>query len=303
MHPRQHHRAPGRRGDAKRRFPQFNRKVLVGVGPFHQAAHFMFCAICGFWWCLVCCCCLHLGVTKVGPQMKDLEKNNYEHAFTIIRVITVAIYATILNDVTDPPPRLFLTNPDAYLARVNCAGGVVLLQFLRHVGVPALQWQRAARAGEGSKLVKLMAIALQAFRTYQYKVGCAQISMLALVSYLCVPAKLAAVVFAYSAVSLLGRVGRCMAIDRLLEYVNLLQQKRMNAYIGFDTALHHTPLLRAMLHAEHAYEEAVHGAAPTDDPMTVSMVFQARLLQDLFLDKLGRDWARVDDSNALVLHV
>ena len=64
-------------------------------------------------------------------------------------------------------------------------------------------------------------------------------------------------------VSLLGRVGRCMAIDRLLEYVNLLQQKRMNAFIGFDTALHHTPLLRAMLHADHAYEEAVHGAAKT----------------------------------------
>mmetsp|Transcript_37733 Transcript_37733/g.90581 ORF Transcript_37733/g.90581 Transcript_37733/m.90581 type:complete len:182 (-) Transcript_37733:136-681(-) len=121
--------------------------------------------------------------------------------------------------------------------------------------------------------------------------------MLALISYLCVHNKLAAVVFAYSAVSLLGRVGRCMAIDRLLEYVNLLQQKRMNAFIGFDTALHHTPLLRAMLHADHAYEEAVHGAAKTDDPMTKSMIFQARLLQDMFLAKLGGDWTRVDDTN------
>jgi hypothetical protein len=65
-----------------------------------------------------------------------------------------------------------------------------------------------------------------------------------------------------------------MAIDRLLEYVNLLQQKRMNAFIGFDTALHHTPLLRAMLHADHAYEEAVHGAAKTDDPMTKSMMWR-----------------------------
>ena len=40
-------------------------------------------------------CCLHLGITKVGPNMKDLEHSNYEHAFTIIRVITVAIYATM----------------------------------------------------------------------------------------------------------------------------------------------------------------------------------------------------------------
>ena len=159
--------------DTKRKFPQFHRKVLVGVGPFHQCAHFLFCAICGYWWCLVCCCCVHLGITKVGPNMKDLEHSNYEHAFTIIRVITVAIYATIVQDVTDPPPQLFLTNPDAYLARVNSGGAVVLLQFLRHVGIPALQWQRAARSGEGHKLVKLMAIALHSFRCFQYKIGCA----------------------------------------------------------------------------------------------------------------------------------
>ena len=52
-----------------------------------------------------------------------------------------------------------------------------------------------------------------------------------------------------------------------------------------------------MLHADHAYEEAVHGAAKTDDPMTRSMVFQARLLQDMFLAKLGSDWTRIDDTN------
>ena len=43
-----------------------------------------------------------------------------------------------------------------------------------------------------------MAIALYSFRCFQYKIGCAQISMLALVSYLCVSDKLAAVVFAFS---------------------------------------------------------------------------------------------------------
>ena len=253
-----------------RRSQQSNHACASPCHHISQMAHFLFCAICGYWWCLVCCCCVHLGITKVGPNMKDLEHSNYEHAFTIIRVITVAIYATIVQDVTNPPPQLFLTSPDAYLARVNSGGAVVLLQFLRHVGIPALQWQRAARSGEGRKLVKLMAIALHSFRCFQYKIGCAQISMLALISYLCVHDKLAAVVFAYSgacqpcpllppiapahpgkacarprlclaAVSLLGRVGRCMAIDRLLEYVNLLQQKRMNAFIGFDTALHHTP--------------------------------------------------------------
>lgn len=41
----------------------------------------------------------------------------------------------------------------------------------------------------------------------------------------------------------------------------------------------------------------MHGAAKTDDPMTKSMIFQARLLQDMFLAKLGGDWTRVDDTN------
>ena len=45
--------------DSKRKFPQFHRKVLLGVGPFHQFAHFLFCSISGFWWCLVCCCCCY----------------------------------------------------------------------------------------------------------------------------------------------------------------------------------------------------------------------------------------------------
>ena len=67
-----------------------------------------------------------------------------------------------------------------------------------------------------------------------------------------------------------GREGGSTKCGLDHDYVNLLQQKRMNAYIGFDTALHHTPLLRAMLHADHAFEEAVHGASKTDDPMTVS---------------------------------
>lgn len=119
-----------------------------------------------------------------------------------------------------------------------------------------------------------------------------------LASLLCTHPKVAAVVKAYSSISLLGRTGRNMYIDRLLEYVNLLQQQRMNAFVGFDTALHHTPLLRAMLHVDHAYCEAAHGAAPTEQPLTNSMLNQARLLQDLFLKELGRDLTVPNEHNA-----
>ena len=80
-----------------------------------------------------------------------------------------------------------------------------------------------------------------------------------------------------------------MATDRLLEYINKVQQARMGNFGGFENSLHNTPLHKAMIHVDHAYEEAVHGAAKTDDPMTNSMLYQARILQDKFLERLGRD--------------
>ena len=88
-----------------------------------------------------------------------------------------------------------------------------------------------------------------------------------------------------------------MPFDRLLEYVNLLQQQRMNAFSGFDSALHQTDLLPAMLHVDHAYEEAVHGSSPTEEVMTRSELFSARSLQDLFLSKCGSDLTIASNSN------
>jgi len=122
--------------------------------------------------------------------------------------------------------------------------------------------------------------------------------LIGLATLLCTHPKIRRVVEAYSAVSLLGRPGRCFYLDRLLEYVNLLQQQRMNAFTGFDTALHHTPLLRAMLHVDHAYQDATFGSTPTDNGMTNSMLVQARLLQDMFLKELGRDLTIPNDHNA-----
>ena len=88
-----------------------------------------------------------------------------------------------------------------------------------------------------------------------------------------------------------------MAIDRLLEYVNGIQQKRMGAWQGFENAMHNTPLLYPLLHVDHAYQEAVHGCARTDDPMTNAMLFQARVLQDKFLERLGKNLTINTDVN------
>ena len=54
--------------------------------------------------------------------MKDLEHANFVHA-NILRVVAVAIYAFIIQDVKNPPPELFLSNPDAFESpRQFCRG-------------------------------------------------------------------------------------------------------------------------------------------------------------------------------------
>ena len=72
----------------------------------------------------------------------------------------------------------------------------------------------------------------------------------------------------------------------------------MNAFSGFDAALHNTEFLPAMLHVDHAYEEAVHGCAATEEPMTKSMLREAFQLRLFFLSKIGGvDLTRAEDRN------
>ena len=292
--------------DRKKLYPSANRNNVIGVGAFHTLAHFLFVMIGGYWWCLLFDCHAKLGLEKltaeksrgvVSSKMKDLDGGNFEHAFTFVRVVTIAIYAFILQDVVSPPPELFLRNPDAYLRRCNAAGAEVLLRFLRNAGVPALQYQRAARTGRGETLLSLFAHTFHQMRTYHFKPNITAECVIGVISFVCTHPKLHPVMRAYMSVSLLGRVGRNMAMDRLLEYVNMLQQQRMVAFSGFDTALHFTEMLRAMIHVDHAYEDATRGASSSADPITKSMLLQARILQDHFKDQLGDNLSQENDAN------
>jgi hypothetical protein len=62
-----------------------------------------------------------------------------------------------------------------------------------------------------------------------------------------------------------------MYVDRLLEYINNIQQgsKRSASAVAFGHALDLTTLLRTMLHVRHAYEAAELRAARSDDPVTL----------------------------------
>ena len=211
------------------------------------------------------------------------------------RVITTGIYCYIVLDVKHPPPEVFLQNAKAYMSRVNHASGIVLLTFLLYGGIPSVQWQRAAREGKGEQHETLHAHMVHCCRCFAFKPNCVVTSMLALVSYFCVHPKLRDVVHAFEAISLLGQHG--MAIDRLLEYVNLLMQLRMSAFVAFDTQLHSTDLLQPLLHVDHAYWQATHGSTPCDSGVTASMLLQIRAVQDCCLQTLGTDLTVQSDLN------
>ena len=76
-----------------------------------------------------------------------------------------------------------------------------------------------------------------------------------------------------------------------MEFTNNQQQgtKRHGSASGFAHAMDMTTLLPALMHVRHAFQAAETGAAEGDDPVTESMLVQARLLQNEFKRLLGTD--------------
>ena len=276
--------------DMKRRWPHRYAHWLIGVGGFHEHAHSMFGFTEIFDDCFVRCCLDVLEIERVAAVTQDLEHNSYAHHQNAHHVITIAITSFLLQDVQYPPPQLFLRDPDAYRRQVGSAGGVVMLRYFRGAGSPTLQWQKAARTGKGETVKKLFAYSLHIFRTC-HKPVCAQVVLIGLLGFCCALPALQEVLLAVVSLSLLGRKGGNMYVDRLLETINKIQQgaKRSSNAAAFARAIDMTTLLRSILHVRHAFQAAEGGSTETDDPITPSMLTQARLLQDFFLSVLGRD--------------
>ena len=272
---------------------------LIGVGGFHEHGHTMFGLNEMFWYCFVCWCLSIMTITKVFMVTKDFEHNNYAHVQQAHHAITIAVVAYLLQDVTSPPPALFLRDPELYLQQVESASAVVMIRYLQYAGLVILQWQRAAREGDGGKLKKLFAYSHHIFRSVCHKPVCAQISLIALLGFCCALPALQNVLLATCSLSLLGRLGSNMFTDRVLEYVNQIQQggKRSASASSFGRALDFTSLLRAIMHVRHNFQAAETGATPTDDPVTENMLRMARLLQDAFVRTLGRDLTVLDALN------
>ena len=282
--------------NVKKKWPRLYARWLIGVGGFHEHAHSMFAMNEMFWECLVCWCLVIVNITKVFKVTKDLEHNNYAHVQQAHHVITIAIVSYLLQDVVEPRPSLLLRSPELYLQQVESATGIVLVRYLQYAGFPILQWQRAAREGDGLKLKKLFAYSHHLFRSVSHKPVCAQISLIALLSFCCALPALQNVLLVTVSLSLLGRLGGNMYIDRVLEYINKVQQgtKRSAHAASFGRALDMTTLLRAMLHVRHAFQAAETGKVESDDGISPSMLIMARLLQDELVRVLGRDLSLLD---------
>ena len=236
---------------------------------------------------------------KICQITQNLEHNAYAHHQNAHHAVTLGILAFLIQDVVEPPPSLLLQNFEDYTAQVHHSGGSVILMYLLYGGFPIIQWQRAAREGNGEKLKKLFAYSFHVCRALAHKPVCVQILLIGLLGFTCALPSLQSVLLATTSLSLFGRLGSNIYSDRLLEYINKIQQgtKRSSNAASFARAVDLTQLLRIMLHVRHAYENAEKGGSESDAPITLSQLRQARVIQDYLVTTLGRDLTVHDPNN------
>jgi hypothetical protein len=232
---------------------------------------------------------------------KNLEHNNYAHVQQLHHVMTLAIVSYLIQDVVSPRPSLFLRDPELYLQQVDSATGIVLVRYLQYAGFPILQWQRAGRRGDGWKLKKLFAYSFHVFRSVSHKPVCTQVALIALLGFCCALPALQTVLLVTVSLSMLGRMDSNMYVDRVLEYINKIQQgaKRSAHAASFGRALDLTTLLKVIMHVRHAFQAAETGETESDDGFKASWLIMARLLQDELVRLLGRDLTIADPLNRM----
>jgi hypothetical protein len=147
--------------ELKRDNPVLYKHVLIGNGHLHSGAHSQFADVFLWWDALLCCCMICIGKWRfvggewrgtVHPNIKDLSHNSCEHTQQGLLPVAVAIVVYLTTVVENPPRALFVANPVLYISLVRSVGGIVLCQFLRHVGMPTIFWQRSTRAEDGKTM-------------------------------------------------------------------------------------------------------------------------------------------------------
>lgn len=278
-------------------FSEFKR-IVIGNGFFHAFIHFLFCANTGYWYCCCCTFACWLGKRKqIYQSMNDLQHDNARHILDFHRVNTAGILSYLLLDVQNPPPALLLQDPRGYLAVVNVGGGEVILQYLFEVGLIAVFWQRKMREGSGKPLTACLAIAFHFHRSIAHKVKSVYIALIALMGLTTAHPKIAKALEDYCCVSLLGRI--FIPFDRLLEYVNLLQQKRGTAFRSFDAQLQFSEYLQPLIHCDAAWKTADGAGTGLDDGLPSYLRNDVAQIRRKLRETLGTDLMINVPGNAL----
>jgi len=174
----------------KRHWPEQYKSLLVLNGGFHSSGHFQIQGITILAWkAFYGRLAAHLELTPVKDErkgtiwenMKNLDKNAHWHTQQFAYTTVVATVVYIINYVKRPPPELFLQNPTLYLLMVENATGIVMLQALRNVGLPTVEWHQAAREVRGRAVDRLHGIAYHQFRA-THKTNSQVISIIHLLS-------------------------------------------------------------------------------------------------------------------------
>ena len=112
-------------------------------------------------------------------------------------------------------------------------------------------------------LKKLFAYSFHVYRSTCHKPVAAQVVLIGLLGFTCVLPALQLVLVATCSLSLLGRLDANMFTDRVLEYVNNIQQgsKKNASAAFFGKALDMTTLLKSILYVRHVFQATESGAA------------------------------------------
>ena len=283
---------------SKRRWPHEYKPIVIAQGYFHALCHFIFCIHFGFWPAMGCTFAEWLHKSKqIYEEMKDLQHDNATHALDFHRVSSAGIICYLLLSVKNPPPSLFISDPQLYLTMLNNQGGVVILQYLLHGGGPILRYQRAIRLGKGSVCKQMMAYSVHAHRSLAYKTKSVLINMTCLMGMCCTHPKIQQVLESSGFISLFGDF--IMAFDRFIEYINNLQLKRSTAFRGYDSQLHFTKYLKPLVHVDAAWKEVDGTGHGLDDGTPAFLYNDIAQIHRKLVETLGTDLTVASVGNPL----
>jgi hypothetical protein len=118
-------------GHGLNRTPALAKHRIPVDGPMHAFAHALYGCCEMFFPSFTCWCARTLGREKIREMQQDLENNSLKNHQEFMNEIYVGATAYILQNVTNPPPELWMSNPDEYIARVQHQGAKVVLEYIR----------------------------------------------------------------------------------------------------------------------------------------------------------------------------